>query len=143
MADQDTPPDQTRRNFLAALATTGAVATLVNAQNPSNSSTPVLVAPYPVVSHRPAGEVIKIICTERLSPAEVEQIRSAGKNIELRMIADRSELKDEVAEAEIILGSVDRETVLTAKKLRWVQSWGAGVEGSPNELMEHPCVLTN
>ncbi|MBA3441926.1 MAG: twin-arginine translocation signal domain-containing protein, partial [Pyrinomonadaceae bacterium] len=81
MADQDTPPDQTRRNFLAALATTGAVATLGNAQSPSTSSTPVVVAPYPVVDHKPAADVIKIVCTEKLSPAEVEQIRSAGKNI--------------------------------------------------------------
>ncbi len=143
MINQDTPPDQTRRTFLAALATSGAVATLGNAQSPSNSSTPVLVAAYPVVSHRPAGEVIKILCTERLSPAEVEQVRSTGKNIELRMTSDRSELKHEAAEAEVILGSVDRETVLTAKKLKWVQSWGAGVESSPKELMEHPCVLTN
>jgi hypothetical protein len=42
-------------------------------------------------------EVIKTVCAERLSPAEVERIRSAGKNIELRMLTDRSELKNHAA----------------------------------------------
>ncbi|MBA3441865.1 MAG: twin-arginine translocation signal domain-containing protein [Pyrinomonadaceae bacterium] len=143
MANQDTLTDQNRRNFLAGLATTGAVATLGNGQSPSTPSAPVVAATYPVVEPTSADEVIKIICTEKLSSAEVEQIQSAGRNIELRMLADRSELKREVPEAEVILGSVNGETMLTAKKLKWVQTWGAGVEGSPKELMEHPCVLTN
>ena len=143
MDKQDTPPDQTRRTFLAGLATTGAVATLGNRQSPSNPNAPVVVANHPVVEPTSATDVIKILCTERLTPAEVEQIRAAGQNIELRMLTNRPELKHHVAEAEVILGSVDRETVLAAKKLKWVQAWGAGVEGAPKELMEHPCVLTN
>lgn len=132
-----------RRNFLAGLATTGAAATLGNAQSPGTSGTPVVVAAYPLAEPKPTAEIIKIVCTEKLSPAEVEQIRSAGKNIELHVLADRSELKNHIAEAEVILGSAGSETLLAAKKLKWVQAWGAGVEGSPKELIEHPCVLTN
>lgn len=132
-----------RRNFLAGLATTGAAATLVDAQTPGNSNNPVVVANHAVVESKPSGGVIKIVCAERLTPAEVEQIRSAGKNIELRMLKDRSELKSNCADAEVILGVVDRETMAAAKNLKWVQTWAAGVESLPKELMEHSCVLTN
>jgi len=132
-----------RRNFLAGLATTGAAATLVDAQTPGNSNNPVVVANHPVVENKSGPGVIKIVCAEKLTPAEVEQIRSAGKNIELRMLADRSELKNDCAEAEVILGVVDSETMMAAKNLKWVQTWAAGVESLPKELMEHPCALTN
>ncbi len=132
-----------RRNFLAGLATTGAAATFVDAQTPGNSSNPVVVANHAVVEPKPSSGVIKIVCAERLSPAEVEQIRSAGKNIELRMLKDRSELRNNCADAEVILGVVDRETMMAAKNLKWVQTWAAGVEVLPKELMEHPSVLTN
>lgn len=132
-----------RRNFLAGLATTGAAATFVDAQTPGSSNQPVVVANHAMVEPKPSAGIIKIVCAERLSPAEVEQIRSAGKNIELRMLKDRSELKNNCADAEVILGVVDRETILAAKNLKWVQTWAAGVENLPKELMEHPCVLTN
>src|SRR5262249_23600851 len=55
----------------------------------------------------------------------------------------RSELKNHAADAEVILGVVDRETMMAAKNLKWVQTWAAGVESLPKELMEHPCALTN
>ncbi len=132
-----------RRNFLAGLATTGAAATLVDAQTPGNSNTPLVIANHPVVESNPGDGVIKIVCAERLTPAEVEQVRSAGKNIELRMLKDRSELKNNSADADVILGVVDRETMLAAKNLKWVQTWAAGVESLPKELMGHPCALTN
>jgi len=132
-----------RRNFLTGLATTGAAATFVDAQTPNNSSNPVIVTNHTAVESKPGEEVIKIVCAEKLTPAEIEQVRSAGKNIALQMLSDRSELKNNVADVEVILGVVDRETMLAAKKLKWVQTWAAGVENLPKELMEHSCVLTN
>ncbi len=121
-----------RRNFLAGLATTGTVVTL--GESASGES---------ILSPKPSSGVIKIVCAERLSPAEVGQIRAAGKNIELHMLSNRSELKNNAADAEVILGVVDRETMLAAKNLKWVQTWAAGVESLPKELMEHPSALTN
>jgi phosphoglycerate dehydrogenase-like enzyme len=135
-----------RRNFIAGVATTGTVASLpglVEAQSASSSRDAVVVANYPLTETRPVSGAIKIVCAENLSPAEVEQIRSAGKNIELKLVANRSELKNHVADAEVILGGADREILAAAKNLKWMQSWGAGVEGMPRELKEHPCVLTN
>jgi phosphoglycerate dehydrogenase-like enzyme len=130
----------TRRNFLAGLATTGTVTTIASAQTPKS---PVVMANHAVVERDASNGRIKIVCAEKLTPAEIEQIRSAGKNIDLHMLNDRSELKNHVAEAEVILGVVDSETMLSAKKLKWVQTWAAGVENLPKELMEHACVLTN
>src|SRR5262245_46348203 len=106
-----------RRNFLAGLATTGTVAALANAQAPGSPDAPVVVANHAVVEPKPSPGTIKIVCAEKLATAEVEQIRAAGKNIDLRMLSDRSELKHHVADAEVILGVVDSETMLAAKKL--------------------------
>src|SRR5215510_17463 len=142
-ATEMTDDNISRLNFLAGLATTGAAATFVEAQTPGNSGHPVVVASYPVFESKPGEEVIKIVCAEKLTPAEIEQIRSAGKNIALRMLSDRSELKNHAADAEVILGVVDRETMMAANNLKWVQTWAAGVESLPKELMEHPCALTN
>jgi phosphoglycerate dehydrogenase-like enzyme len=114
-----------RRNFLAGAAATGTMAAL------------------PAVEAKPSAGPIKIVCAEKLTPAEVEQIRAGGKNIELHLVNGRAELKTHCADAEVILGGVDRDTMLAAKNLKWVQAWGAGVENAPKELMEHSCTLTN
>jgi phosphoglycerate dehydrogenase-like enzyme len=118
-----------RRNFLAGVAATGTVAALPVTASASEAK----------LSAGP----IKIVCAEKLTPAEVEQIRAGGKNIELHMVNGRAELKNHCADADVILGVVDRETMLAAKNLKWVQTWAAGVESLPKELMEHPCTLTN
>src|SRR5919204_4244669 len=94
-----------RRGFLAGLAATGTAVNLGAAQTPGAAHDPVVAANYPLVETKPSG-VIKIVCAEKLSPAEVEKIRSAGKNIELRMLSGRSELKNSAADAEAILGVV-------------------------------------
>ncbi len=118
-----------RRNFLAGVAASGTMVALPTAD--------------PMVEARPSAGPIKIVCAEKLTPAEVDQIRAAGKNIELRMVDGRAELKNNCADVEVILGVVDRETMLAAKNLKWVQTWAAGVENLPKELMEHPSALTN
>lgn len=118
-----------RRNFLAGVAASGTMAAL-----PAATS---------VAEAKPSAVPIKIVCSEKLTPAEVEQIRAGGKNIELHMVNGRAELKNHCADAEVILGVVDRETMLAAKNLKWVQTWAAGVESLPKELMEHLCALTN
>jgi phosphoglycerate dehydrogenase-like enzyme len=120
-----------RRNFMAGLTVAGAYPDAV------------VVPSHPLTDTQPSGAPIKIICAEPLTNEEVEQIRAAGKNVDLVLLQDRSELKNSVAEAEVILGVVDQETMLNAKNLKWVQTWAAGVELLPKELMEHPCTLTN
>lgn len=84
-----------------------------------------------------------MLVTHRLTDAETNQIRSAGKSVELVMLRDQSSLKEQVADAEAIFGPIDAEGLAHAKKLKWVQHTAAGVEVLPKELMEHSCVLTN
>jgi len=118
-----------RRDFLAAAATTGAVATLVEADS--------------VITPKNNGGKIKILLTASLKPAEIEQIRAAGKNIELTVAANREEARKLTAEAEVIIGNLDRDLVPSAKNLKWMQTTAAGVEWLYPELIEHPCALTN
>ena len=124
-----------RRNFMAGLGVAGTAA--------GASPDAVVVPNYPLTETKPSGAPIRIVCAEHLTTEELEKIRAAGKNVDLVMLRDRSELKSKAADAECILGVVDRETMLNAKKLKWVQTWAAGVEVLPKELMEHPCALTN
>ncbi len=130
-----------RRNFLATLAATGAVNT---AQiNPFISlATSPATSPDALSRPRLPNEPVKVVSSLKLSPAEAAQIKAAGRNVELLVLGDSKEAKP-ISEAEVIIGSVDGATILQAKKLKWVQWPGAGVESMPRELVEHPCVLTN
>jgi phosphoglycerate dehydrogenase-like enzyme len=84
-----------------------------------------------------------MLCTHKVSAAEEQQIRSAGKNVDFVVVGSRAELKAKIADAEAIFGPVDADSLAAAKKLKWVQHTAAGVEVLPKELMEHPSVLTN
>jgi len=132
-----------RRDFMSGLAATGAAATVASAASGISPSDAVVVTPFPIYEPKPSSGPIRIVCVERLTPAEIEQIRSAAPNVDLVVVNDRSELKEKAKDAEVILGIVDAETVRNAAKLQWVQTWHAGVETLPRELMEHRCVLTN
>lgn len=116
-----------RRNFLAGAASTGALAGLVEADTVT----------------RPNGGKIKILLTASLTPAEIEQIRAAGKNIDLIIAANRDEARKLTPEAEVIIGNIDRDLVPAAKNLKWNQTFAAGMEWMYPEIIEHPVILTN
>ena len=131
-----------RRQFIAGAAVGGAFASAASSAPAFSTREPVVTASYPLYEPKPTEGPIKVLCAESLSPAEMEKIRSSAKNVELVM-CNYAELRERAPEAEVILGTVDRETLARAKRLQWVQLWYAGVEGLPKELIEHPCVLTN
>ena len=87
-----------RRDFMAALAATGTTATLASAALAQPQAGAVVVSSYPVVEPKPSQETIKILCVERLTPAEAEKIRASGKNVDLVLLRDRSELKEKAAD---------------------------------------------
>jgi phosphoglycerate dehydrogenase-like enzyme len=133
-----------RRHFMAGLAGGTAAATLAGNAATVAAATPVVTPIYPVAEPKPNNDgPIKVLVTHRITDAEANQIRSAGKNVELVMLRDRSALNAQIAEAEAIFGPVDGDALAHAKKLKWVQHTAAGVEVLPKSLMEHPCVLTN
>jgi phosphoglycerate dehydrogenase-like enzyme len=130
-----------RRDFMAGLAAAGAATSVSAAQEAARS--PVVVASYPIAAPGASSGRIHMLCTERLTADEIEKIRLAAPNADLTLAHDPADIRTKARDAEVILGIVDRETVLAAGNLKWVQTWAAGVESLPRELMEHPCVLTN
>ncbi len=79
-----------------------------------------------------------IVCTIGLSEQQAERIRSAAPGYELLCGKDRELWQHRVQEAEIIIGwrRMFTDTCLGPEtKLRWVQSWSAGVDGFPLEQM--------
>ncbi|MEO6000261.1 MAG: NAD(P)-dependent oxidoreductase [Chitinophagaceae bacterium] len=130
-----------RRNFLTTLAASGAVAT-TQLSPLSSLASPPSVTTGSTFKPRSIDEPFKIVCTQKLSQAEENQIKAAGKNAELVILTDSTDPKH-FAEAEVIIGSVNDATLLLAKKLKWVQALGAGVENMSKALIEHPSMLTN
>lgn len=85
------------------------------------------------------------------NPAVLKEIQSAGDlppQVKL-VAASGPDLLREIADADGFVGSsLSAPQLNAAKKLRWVQSWGAGVEGflfkSGNTILrDSPIVLTN
>jgi phosphoglycerate dehydrogenase-like enzyme len=122
-----------RRDFLSTLACSGAGIGLSQAAYPE-----LAALPPPLADNQP----ITIVCTEKLSAAEAEQIRQVSPRIALHLPGEKAS-PEQLAGAQVILGRVDARMVQAAKQLQWVQAWGAGVESLPREVFEHPSVLTN
>ena len=131
-----------RRNFMTGIAVGGTAATLASPAV-AVAAEPVVTATYPLATPAASVGPIKMLCTHKVSAAEEQQIRSAGKNVDFVIVGSRAELKSKIADAEAIFGPVDADSLAAAKKLKWVQHTAAGVEVLPKELMEHSCVLTN
>jgi phosphoglycerate dehydrogenase-like enzyme len=129
-----------RRDFMTGLAAASA-ATATEAVQAAHD--PVVAAAFPLSEPRRASGPIRVVCSERITPEQAAQFRAISSDIELTQTTDRAELKEKARDAEVILGRVDRDSILAAKNLKWVQTWAAGVETLPKELMEHSCVLTN
>lgn len=130
--------DVSRRGFLAGL-TVGGTALALEARGADAVVHPV----HPRVEVPPTGGTIKILLAARLAPEQVESIRRAGRNVELVAPRNDAEMLKAAEDAEVILGAPSIEAIRSAKRLKWVQHWAAGVENLPRELMRHPCVLTN
>jgi phosphoglycerate dehydrogenase-like enzyme len=130
--------DISRRGFLAGL-TVGGTALALEARGADAVVLPI----YPRVEVAPTGGTIKVLVAAKLAPEEIELVRRAGRNVDLVVPRGDAEMLAAAADAEVILGAPSVEAVRTARKLKWVQHWAAGVENLPRELMQHPCVLTN
>src|SRR5688572_5747633 len=129
-----------RRNFLAGMASTAAAVTLPQIASAVNGNS---TAANDEPSRRRKAGPIKILCTQNLSPKHLEQIRAAGKDINLIRITDANEIKNHLADTEVILGSINSRLLADAKQLKWIQVFAAGMEGMSKELKDHPCTVTN
>jgi len=89
------------------------------------------------------GQTKKILITG-ITPAELAELKTgAPANVEI-VAASGAELKAQAPEADAILGTINNDLLRAAPKLKWVQSYSAGVERyvSP-ELNASGVTLTN
>jgi len=85
----------------------------------------------------------KKILVVGMSPDAVVELQSAASGVTVKA-AGRDELRAEVADADALLGTASPELIRAGKKLKWVQTYSAGVERylSP-ELVNSDITLTN
>lgn len=78
-----------------------------------------------------------------VSEAALREFRGASPDIHLVVIKPQ-QLSGEIADAEGVIGSVTPAQFKTARNLKWVQTFSAGVEAFRwREFIESPVVLTN
>ncbi len=120
-----------RRDFLGAVAVTGA-ATTINPFQTLAASVPVNLSPL---------RKIKVVSVTGLSSQDMERIRAVSENIELLQLKDTNQ--SILEDAEVIIGGINTQMLARTKNLKWVQLYGAGVEWMPKEIIVHPVVITN
>jgi D-2-hydroxyacid dehydrogenase (NADP+) len=90
--------------------------------------------------------VLKILVDFDLPEVHIREIRSVSPEVQIRKESKESALIDAVGEAEILFtGEANLEIIKAAPKLRWIHSWGAGVEEllSIPEVARGSVILTN
>jgi len=92
------------------------------------------------------GQAKKIIVV-RENPAFVNGLQGVSPAVRVIGVTEAN-LLQEIADADAVIGHLERDEVRAAKKLKWVQITSAGVEhvlhlSGGNELRDSPIVLTN
>ncbi|MGH8019779.1 MAG: NAD(P)-dependent oxidoreductase [Opitutaceae bacterium] len=92
-----------------------------------------------------ADEKVVFTSNARLSEADIRALRDAAPSLEI-VFPSRENLARELTDADGVVGGMNREQFLGAKKLRWWQVTSAGVENylaNIPELRDSPVTLTN
>jgi phosphoglycerate dehydrogenase-like enzyme len=78
-----------------------------------------------------------------VNAAQAEQIRQAAAGMAVHFPATTEELARILPEADVVAGSIPRSLFGLARRVRWLHSWAAGVDGALYpELVESPIVMT-
>ncbi len=86
---------------------------------------------------------MKILSQVKLSDEEVERLKAVTAGVKVVM-AEREDALREMADSDIYFGRIQQPLFVAAKKLRWVQVFGAGVESCMfPELVRSDVILTN
>jgi phosphoglycerate dehydrogenase-like enzyme len=82
---------------------------------------------------------------ERVPAAHIERIKQLAPQYQIVQTTNISEMEPIIDQVEIIMGNVPQKILERASNLRWIHSWGAGVEwlsNNPN-FVSMPFQLTN
>ena len=72
---------------------------------------------------------MKILVTIDLENRHLEQLRGVGNDVEVLVASSQEEALELIPDADILVGGFNLNLYRRAERLRWVQSWGAGVDG--------------
>jgi phosphoglycerate dehydrogenase-like enzyme len=85
-----------------------------------------------------------VVTPPRYTAAEIKQIQSQGKDVQITLPANADELNQALPEADVVFGAINAEMLAKAKKLRWMQATEAGMERVLfPELIKSDVVVTN
>ncbi|MGH9720763.1 MAG: D-2-hydroxyacid dehydrogenase [Bryobacteraceae bacterium] len=74
----------------------------------------------------------------------MREYRAAAKDVNFVMATSPADLAREITDADAVIGGIARDLFPKARKLKWVQSYSAGVEDyNWKEFVESDVVLTN
>ncbi len=95
------------------------------------------------VSEGLAAENKRVLVMSRLEASAVREMQAAAPNVTL-ILADRANLKEQLADVDGVIGNLNPALIRDARKLRWVQYESAGVERilTP-EFRDSAITLTN
>ncbi len=105
-----------------------------------------VVAPTVLMSDvQGQSDPLVIITRYQFTPGEVQQIQSAAPRVrvDVRICSTAEAFRKELPNAEVVYGGVSGKDLPEARKLKWVQAGGAGVEGLDEAFRKSDVVLTN
>jgi phosphoglycerate dehydrogenase-like enzyme len=106
---------------------------------------PTLLASDRIAVFSPPPEHIRIATIAfAFDAAEVRQMQSQGKNIEMTVTKSPEELNRLLPEVDVVFGALTPDMLARAKNLRWMQHTEAGMDAVLfPELVKGPVVVTN
>ena len=88
--------------------------------------------------------VSSVVPAPQYNAAEIKQITSQGKNVELILPKSLDEMNKALAEVDVVFGALNAEMFARAKNLRWLQATEAGMDRLLfPELIKSNVVITN
>ena len=85
------------------------------------------------------------LSTDRFNSIYRQNMEQLAEGREIICTTDRNEIEKNLPRIEICIGSVPTELFVKMPRLRWIQTWAAGVDWlmAYPELKEHPVKITN
>ena len=85
---------------------------------------------------------MKVLMQMDLAEELIEKIRQVAEVVEVVCVKSDAAALEVMPEIEVVCGHISQEMFARRKKLKWMQSWGAGVDGVLHpELVESDVVL--
>ena len=72
---------------------------------------------------------MKILVTIDLEARHLDQLKTAGDDVEVMVASSKDEALELIPDADVLIGGFNLDLYRRAERLRWIQSWGAGVNG--------------